>query len=61
MQLSCQLLCFIEAFPCKIRFRTFYYFSKPLSIWGYLIFCSNGSHFGHRVNYHVSKVSAEHI
>ena len=35
---------------------TFYYLS-----WRQIAFCSNEPHFGHRVNYHVSKPIAEHI
>ena len=38
------------------KFSTLYYLS-----WGCLTLCSNEPHFGHRVNYHVSKPIAELI
>ena len=37
------------------------YLSKTLQYQGGLTFWSNESHFGHRVHYHDSKLSAEHI
>ena len=47
---------FYQSSSLQNKFSALYYLS-----WGYLTFCSNQPHFGHRVNYHISKPIAEHI
>ena len=54
--ISVIIILFYQSSSFQNKFSTFYYLS-----WGYITFCSNEPHFGHGVNYYVSKRTAEHI
>ena len=50
-----------QSFSLQNKVSYLLLFIKTLKHLAYLIFCSDESHFGHRVNYYVSKLSAERI